>query len=200
MASLCTNQLKLAGYASQDYIPVPRRPRQENQECKVTWQTQSYMTPKKLNETPKEMKQVQCIPLRWEKVIEIVVIGWQKMFFIWVVVSFSIILGSLPPSLHPFLPLPLRLYVHVCVCRTCVDSSRVKQLFAYSWLKIVSSSVGEGHTLCPSTQLQEGHIGAGREEVYIYLARLSESALIVNVSTDVTTYLCAVRHTSKSIK
>lgn len=46
VASLCTNQLKLAGYASQDYVPVRRRPRQENQECKVTWQTQSYMTKK----------------------------------------------------------------------------------------------------------------------------------------------------------
>lgn len=155
---------------------------------------------KKLNETPKEMKELQCIPLRWEKVIEIVVIGWQKMFFIWVVVSFSIILGSLPSSLHPFLPLPLCLYVRVCVCRTCVDSSTVKQLFAYSWVKIMSSSVGEGHTLCPSTQLQEVHIGAVREEGYIYLARLSESALIVNVLTNVTSYLCVVRHTSKKYK
>ena len=189
-------------------LPVPRRPRQENQECKVTWQTQFYMT-----------KIIKWNPQRNERATmyspEVRKSYWDSCYWLAgnvLSISISRVLGLqvYSPVVHlssglifhhfgisPFLPFPLCLYVRVCVCRTSVDSSRVKQLFAYPWLKTVSSSVGEGHTLCPSTQLQEGHIGAVREEGYIHLARLSESALTVNVLAEVTSYLCVVRHISK---
>lgn len=139
VASLCTNQLKLSGYTSQDYVTSAWKTKARESRVQVTWQTQSYMTKKlKWNSQRNETATVYSPEVRksyWDSCY------WLAGNVLYLSSGLIFHHFGISPSLLPSLP-PFPL-VSVCVCRTCVDSSRVKQLFAYPWLKIVSSSVGK---------------------------------------------------------